>query len=77
MINEFRQRIDDLDRKVSAALMVSGIEGQLALLCGVCEGLISNTERTGAATVRDIDFLKQTLKALPWYKEWRGEGGLK
>lgn len=69
-------RVDALTRRVSDELLSGGTEGQLALLCGVCEGLISNAERTGAAS-RDIAFLKQTLTALPWYKEWRGDGGLK
>lgn len=72
-----RDKIDAQTAQVSTELLLSGTEGQLALLCGVCEALISNAERTGTMSAGDMAFLKATLTSLPWYQEWRGDGGLK
>lgn len=61
---------------LNATFDLKSAEAQLALLCGTVEALVHGA--TGD-TVRDggIGELKELLIDLPFYKQWRGDGGLK
>lgn len=61
---------------LNASFDLKSAESQLALLCGTIEALVhsanGDTVREGA-----IGELKELLIELPFYKQWRGDGGLK
>jgi len=69
--------MSDRHQRKIPALDIESAQGQLAFLCGFCEGLIASAEGTDTVRAGGIIELKGLLQSLPWYKQWRGDGGLK